>query len=225
MEDYVSSNNFMLTPPLEESNAALDDIDERNWDALASELMLQPPASLPPSQLFKQVVVEPFAETPKTPKKRGPRRKVAPHTTVATPNTRSHAHTPLPFQPPPTPRKPNSAPSHALISHSATHASSQRHIAFSNTATPDVLISPSSFSIEDLNSYVLDVFDSIISPLIPPPPEPTPSSHVIRRTLFRKQFSNETLTLIHHPSKPITSLDDLIPIIQIACASANLFLS
>ena len=235
MAEYTSPS---INPTVELSHTALDDIDEpalddigeMNWSVLVNELLPQPPAALPPLQVVEEAAVEPFAETLKTPKNRDPRRKFATPTTFATPNTRSHARTSLYVKPPPTPRKPKSAPSDALISHSTPLASSQHHIDFSSPAPPEAPISlsaslSSSVSVEDLHSYVLDAFDSIISPLIPPPPEPTPSSHVIRRTLFRKQFSNETLTLIHHPSKPITSLDDLIPIIQIACASANLFLS
>ena len=220
----------MLTPPLEESNAALEDIDERNWDDVANDELPQLPPPLHPLEVIKEAGVEPVAETPKTPKKRGPRRNVALPTIVATPNTRSHRRTSHPCSPPPTPRKPISAHSDALISHTTSLTSCQRYIDFSNPSPPSALISTShavssSFSIEDLHSYVLDVFDSIISPLIPPPPEPTPSSHAIRRTLFRKQFSNETLKLIHNPIKPITSLDDLIPLIQMACTHSNLFLA
>ena len=237
MTDNATSNNFMLTPPLEESNAALEDIDERNWDDVANDELPQLPPPLHPLEVIKEAGVEPFAETPKTPKKRGPRKKAATPTIVATPNTRSHARTSQHCNPPPTPRKPKSAPTDALFSHPKLLTSSQRHIdlsypspALSSSQRHIDFSSPSptpssSFSVEELHSYVLDAFDSIISPLIPPPPEPTPSSHVVRRTLFRKQFSNEALTLIHHPSKPITSLDDLIPIIQIACARSNLFLA
>jgi len=81
---------------------------------------------------------------------------------------------------------------------------------------------PSSFSVDDALSYILDAYDSTISPLIPPPANPSPACHALRRALYRKLFSTESLKLIHHLGHPITSLDEFIPLIQAACAKSNL---
>ena len=78
-------------------------------------------------------------------------------------------------------------------------------------------------SVDEALDYVLDSFDSLLAPLIPPPSVLTPACMPLRRALYRRQFSTEAVKLIHH-NQPITSLDSLIPIIQASCAKCNILL-
>lgn len=76
-------------------------------------------------------------------------------------------------------------------------------------------------SISDPVSFILEAYDHVIAPLIQHPP--TNSLAPLRRYLYRKQFTEETIKLctLHFP---INSVEQLIPIIQTACARCGLTL-
>ena len=251
MEETITSGSATTTNPFElASIQAFGDLTDAEWAEIGNAILPQLPPLVdeqlvpqppPPSKRKRvrsttshpvrttglqsgvHVAAAPIARKrsrPKAPSKAPPRSHSRTHAVVHPhpPSTPARAH-PLPHSelPPPIPRKPK------------TH-SSKRKLDCAPPSFPissDALILPSStltssFSVDDALSYILDAYDSIISPLIPPPANPTPACHALRRALYRKLFSTESLKLIHLLGHPITSLDELIPIIQTACAKSNL---
>ena len=72
---------------------------------------------------------------------------------------------------------------------------------------------------DDALSFILDTYDTLISPHITHPPNANASLIAIRRNIYRKQFNAEVLRLIHATSAPTLSVDDLVRITHLACTS------
>ena len=86
--------------------------------------------------------------------------------------------------------------------------------------------SSSSSSVPDPISYILETYDLLIAPQIlnSPTADAAPSSIApLRRFLYRKHFLDEAIKLLAS-SYPITSVEQLIPIIQASCVKCGLTL-
>ena len=80
-------------------------------------------------------------------------------------------------------------------------------------------------STDDSLSSILEMYDTLIAPLLPHPPNCTASNIILRRALIRKQFSREVLKLLHDSSHEQLPLDSLILIINTACSTCGLTLA
>ena len=77
---------------------------------------------------------------------------------------------------------------------------------------------------DDALSFILDTYDSLISPHITHLPNSNASLIAIRRNIFRKQFNAEAFRLIHANKSLTPSVDYLVRIMHLACTSCGLIL-
>lgn len=75
--------------------------------------------------------------------------------------------------------------------------------------------------IEDPIAYIIEAYEHLIEPQILNPPDAPQSILPLRRYLYRKQFLDEALKLLI-PIAPVSSVLQLIPLIQIACGKCGL---
>ena len=83
---------------------------------------------------------------------------------------------------------------------------------------------PLTTSLDDSLTFMLEAFDSLIAPQIPHPLDSSASNIALRRCLYRKQFNLEAFKQIHSLLEPITSVEQLIPIINSSCVKCGILL-
>ena len=76
----------------------------------------------------------------------------------------------------------------------------------------------------DALMFILDSYDTLISPNITHPTNTNISLITIRRNIYRKQFHAEAVRLLHALISLTPSVDDLVQVIHHACASCGLML-
>ena len=72
---------------------------------------------------------------------------------------------------------------------------------------------------------MIDAFDNLIATQIQSAPNSTPSIVALRRHLYRRQFSEYAFKELQSLTQPITSIEQLIPIILTACTKSGLILA
>ena len=77
---------------------------------------------------------------------------------------------------------------------------------------------------DDSLAFILETYDSLISPQITHPANANTSLIAIRRRIYSKQFNAEVLRLLHASNSPTPSVDDLTNIVNQACAICGLIL-
>ncbi len=97
----------------------------------------------------------------------------------------------------------------------------RRHITIDVATSPPSAHIPND-SLSDPLSFILDAFDNLVSPQIHNPPNMPSSTLVLRRFLYRRQFSEYTFKALQSLSLPITSIDQLLPIITSSCEKCGL---
>ena len=74
-------------------------------------------------------------------------------------------------------------------------------------------------------AFILDSFDSLISPQIPYPLSATQSNIALRRSLYRKMFQEEAFKILHSSHIPLTSVDQLLAVVYAATAKCGISLA
>ena len=77
---------------------------------------------------------------------------------------------------------------------------------------------------DDALTFILDTYDTLISPHITHPPNSNASLIAIRRNIYCKQFKAEALRLILANKLLTPSVADLVRITHLACTSCGLIL-
>ncbi len=236
-----------LNPMLEAWRAAFGDIDDLNWETLANDLLPQLPpefvqevvksadvSTFPPGPI---VTKELAAEAPKTPqKKRAPKRKVTfSQSVIAPPLSRTRTISHAPPTPPPTfapssfstpipapPAPASKAKKRSCLKKPDCPTLSAPCVSRLSTSPPTF---PPALSVSESLVYLLDSYDTLVSPLIPPPANPSPACQILHRALYRKQFTISAQALLQSHKEPIISLDQLIPIFHAACGKCNVTLA
>ena len=208
--------------------AAFGDISDLNWDTMAREAPAAAAASHTGVRAVTSVIAPPLSASvidSVTRPKRTNRSKRATTSCSLAPTSSSLAPT---------------SSSLAPASCSLAPASSLLAPASQFLAPTSSLLAPSSFiappltsscvistlpAIQDPLAYLLETFDSLIAPQLPNPADSTASSCALRRCMYRKQFSIEASRILQSHKDPITSVEQLIPLVHATCAKCNILLA
>ena len=120
-------------------------------------------------------------------------------------------------------RPPRSKPLTQITSTSTQSSSTHAPNSCTSTQTSSTH-APDSFTLDQSLSYVLESFDSLIGPQLPAPPNSTASSMALRRCLYRKQFNLEAFKHLTSLKDPITSVEQLVPVINSSCVKCGIVL-